>query len=128
MGVLLNRLSFDGQECMAENREKAISENQKGVLSLIRKYFNDEFNGNTFGEAWDFIMKYRGRTYKDEKGNIIEFNINGNVREENSYLQKKETRVNYQEDYFQERYEALVKGDCWDSDDKKLNDEIENQN
>lgn len=39
------------------------------MLYLIKKYFNEEFNGGTFGESWDFIKKYIRRTYIDRNGN-----------------------------------------------------------
>lgn len=87
----LDRLNYTGQECIDKNRQNPISTAQRRVISIIERYFEAEFCGATFGEAWDFISLYDGRVYTDEYG------ITKRITVSTSYINQIETNQNIEE-------------------------------
>lgn len=130
----LDKLKFQGEECYVYNRDNPISEVQFRTISIIEKYFKDVFNGHTFGEAWDFIGRYIGEFLVEDNRKAVvplEFGMtDGKIESENSYLENLEivvnSDINFQEDYFRRRYEALRGGEVWTQDDRLFDETIEN--
>lgn len=117
--IRLDRLSYEGEECIEENCNKPISRQQEKVLDLIKKYFNDEFNGGTFGEAWDFIKKYIRRTYIDRNGNEKTLFVIKEKRYK-SFLSFQDIGSSQ---YFNMRHKAMLRGEDWSEDDRFIDDE-----
>lgn len=126
MKKTLDRLKFQGENCADYNRNKAISEQQLKTIFVIEKYFDDEFKGSNFGEAWGFILSYINRTYRDgsgqEKGLLISGKMDEAAKWEDFIADNYEIiRVNsidFQEDYFNQRHDAMLRGKSWDIHDK----------
>jgi len=126
MKIALDRLKFQGENCADYNRNKAISEQQFKTIFIIEKYFNDEFKGSNFGEAWDFIQDYINRTYRDASGQEKRLFISGKMDEatkwedfiSDNFEIIRDNSTDFQEDYFNQRYEAMLRGESWDIDDK----------
>lgn len=90
-------------------------------MYLIEKYFHRKFHGKTFGEAWEFIGQFIGQSYEDFKGVKRVFGKNKSYSSLDDFMNEViglERSINFQDEYFNNRHEAMLRGEDWGFDDR----------